>query len=312
MRTLAALAILIASTSPAAAQWVWSPESGWVNRRYVGDATVGKLLERAHSAERAKLPAKAAEAYQELATKFPNATKARDALFAAAEQSYKAKRWLEADERYQRYLLRHGRDERALLIGKRRYDIGRRLVLGQTKSGSREQGARILRDLISAAPEKPTQRIDRDEVIDDAMFALGGYYLREEKWSDAERTYRQLRKIYPTSEWSAAALEQLARAQQGRSKGAAYDARKAEQARKNFEKVEKRAPEGTKRKETARQEASKLSETLATKDLETAKFYLTRGRKRAAAIYLRAVIQKYPGTQAAREAKALLAGGKQR
>lgn len=307
-----ALALIAAAAAafaaPARAQWTWSPETGWVNRRYVGTETPKQLETRAKKETAAKQHKQAAKTRTKIADKFPGSQGAQKALFDAAESAYKAGEFLEADALYVKYSQRFPRDARHAKVVARRYDIGRALVLGTHKPGglkglsAKERGEQILRSLILDYPLDKQEKIAPDEMVDDAIFVLGQYYLREKQYDEAITEYKRLRKMFPTSEWATQAQFQIGVAEREKSPGASYDDRSKQKAVEAFQRAGKKDPQG-KTGRAAKAQVDKISETLAEKQLNIGRFYLKRGRKRAAKVYLRRTIAMYPGTRAAATAR---------
>ena len=129
VRTALVVLATLLGAGAASAQWVWDPETGWTNIRYVGRKTPEQLRQEARKLEAAKDHSGASKTREKIANKFPQHEDAPRAMFMAAESAFQAKDYLRADELYLKYVRRYQRDDRYAKILGRRYDIGRGLVL---------------------------------------------------------------------------------------------------------------------------------------------------------------------------------------
>ncbi len=308
-----AIAFFPSSAARAQSPWTWSPESGWVNAKYAGTASARELAAQAKAQEDARDFLGASKTQERLANKHAESPAAADALFAAAENKYRAGELYAAYEGYVEYRARHGKDDHFPLMLHRCHEIGRALLLGKpvgtmgiTWLSAEEKGEQILRSVVEDAPSAKLD--DKDEVADDALFDLGSYYLREHRYDEAETMFERLRQQYPRSEWvqSQQATYMIGVAQLER---AGHDPKKLGEAQRSFSKVEKakQRDEGSKLGEESKKQVTKIAEDLAEKDFRTGEFYRRAARPRAARRYYEAVLSLYPDSAAAAKARAALA-----
>ena len=117
------ISLLAVAPTAARAQWVWSAETGWVNSRYVGASDAKQLISQASALEQGKRHGDASKAFEKIANTYPRSQHARDALFRAAENKFKAGEHYAANKLYETYLDRYQKDREHKAITRRRYEI---------------------------------------------------------------------------------------------------------------------------------------------------------------------------------------------
>ena len=105
-------------------------------------------------------------------------------------------------------------------------------------------------------------------------------------------------------EWKEVASFRAALAEYYQVRGAVYDENKLLEARRRFRDYLQQYPRGE-YVEEVRSKLSEINEMEGEKNLDIAKFYLRESELRACDIYLRFVLDRYPNTLAAREAREL-------
>ena len=104
------------------------------------------------------------------------------------------------------------------------------------------------------------------------------------------------------SEWKELAEYKSALAEYLQVRGAAYDENKLLQARRRFKNYLQSFPRGEYWEEV-RGKLREINELEGEKNLKIAKFYLKESELRACDIYLRVVLDNFPNSLAAREAR---------
>jgi len=308
-KQLLAIALLALFPATASAQWVWSAETGWVNSQYVGSSDAKRLIAQAKQLEKSQKHGDASSAFKKIARDFPQSQHAREALFRAAENKFKAGEHYEANKLYEQYLERFQKDRHHSTIAQRRYQIGRALVRGEKRKwlgfkilNDKAKGEEILQSIINDYPFEKHAEQPPDDVTDDAMFVLANYYYREKRYDESEALYQKLRDKFARSEWAPASLYKIALCQQAQSAGARYDTSSLRRARRTLKQYRKQSPEGTQIEQSA-VALTRINDTLANGVLDTAMFYHRRGKLRAARIYFKRLIRKHPKSKAADKAR---------
>ena len=286
--------------------WVWTPENGWVNRNYAGRSTVGPIYGEAKSLFEERRYDEAIMAFDRVLAARPVGRLREDALFFAAEANYEAGRFYRAHVLYDQLLDEFPGTEKIRVVAEREFRIGQAIVRGERKEflvlfrvTSKAEGVAILRRVLDRYPT--------GEFADDARFTIANYYFEEGRYMEAVVEYKALRENddYRDSEWRDVALFQIGRCEEASYQGPRYDTGPARAALESYERYEKADPEGS-RVADSESRRSELGEDLAKADLMKARWYLQWNRPLAARVYLRDVVELYPATAGAEEARQLL------
>ncbi len=306
MRSTFIFALALALAAPAAADWIWTPESGWVNTKYAGRETAGPVFREAKDLYDSKRYAEAAERFDRLLeTGVPGRIR-EDALYYAAESHFDAGNYYKAHVDYDLLLEEFPGTDRIRQVAEREYRIGQALVQGEKKEflilfevSDPETGVEILRQVLDRYPT--------GDFADDARFTIANFYFQEARYTEALEEYKVLRESedFKTSEWRHVALYQIAKCQEAGYQGPPYDTSSIQESRESYAEYENEDPSGS-RIADSRARRAEIDLDLATSDLRKAKWYLQWGRPQAAAVFLRDIVDLYPGTEPAREARELL------
>lgn len=300
------LAVFLLAASTAWADWIWTPESGWVNTKYAGRGTAGPIFRQAKDQFDAGRHAEAAVGFERLLETGVSGRIREDALYYAAESHFEAGNYYKAHVHYELLLEDYPGTERIRQVAEREYRIGQALVQGEKKEflilfevSDPETGVEILRNVLDRYPT--------GEYADDARFTIANFYFQDGRFDEALEEYKVLRESdeFKNSEWRHVALYQIAKCQEADYQGPRYDTSAIEESRKSYAEYEKEDPSGS-RIADSRARRAQIDLDLATSDLRKARWYLQWGRPQAAAVFLRDVIDLYPGTEPAREARELL------
>jgi len=163
------------------------------------------------------------------------------------------------------------------------FDLGRRLLARGDEAGL---------EALEAVYEKDP----RGPLADNALHEKARYLQRKRRYPEAVRLFRSILEDYPTSDVSAEALYRLGQATYAQSEY--HPARQAiySRAREAFELYVQRYPHG-RFVEAARAAARECREHEAEHLYKVAQFYRERGNEQSAAIYMRLLREKYPGTR---------------
>jgi len=136
---------------------------------------------------------------------------------------------------------------------------------------------------------------------DDAYMEVANYYFDQGQYAESVLLYDSIVKMLE-SEWKELAEYRSALAEYLQVRGAVYDENKLLQARRRFKNYLQSFPRGE-YWEAARAKLREINELEGEKNLKIAKFYLKESELRACEIYLRVVLDNFPNSLAAREAR---------
>lgn len=136
---------------------------------------------------------------------------------------------------------------------------------------------------------------------DDAWVEVAKYYFEEGEYPEAVPIYDRVASD-PESEWADMAEYHGALSIYMQVRGVDYDQRIIQDAERRFRRylVNHRRGEHA---EAAREKVREISEMEGAKNLRIAKFYLRESQPEACALYLQAVLTRYPESVAAQEAR---------
>lgn len=288
------------------ATWLWNPDTGWINTKYDPQETAQVLYRQAIQLQSQKEYHAAAEIFQSILTVYPNTPEAHKSVYEGAQCHYLAENYYSAYLLYEEYLRRNPRSENTGDILVREYEIGTILIRGKGKpqtvlgfdvQSSGSQGAEILQKLVATAPYAT--------FADSAQLTIANYYFKEEEYSVAYENYQKLAKDYPKSEWAGFAQYQTAICYHAQFRGLKYDPKLLNQSQQQLDDYFKKFGKDSYSEQAKKQYQDNL-EMLATKEWNTAQYYLDHDDIPATRIYLLCLIQKYPETQVAKRADELL------
>lgn len=248
----------------------------------------------------------AGEAFGQVWKDHPSSSWSADARYYEAECRYALGKWNGAFELYQGYLRTNPLSPHSAAIERRIYDMGVFVV---------EDGDGGFLGLFSFAGEGIDMldylvlQFPNGELADDALRFMADHEFRSGRPQDAVVHLQDLLDRYPGSEWALDARYRLARAWRAMNRGTKYDGDSLRRSAAHYRAWIDAATSGSRRAEyadlvpAAREELAEVEETLASKGIETADFYLYQGKVDASRAELRNVIRDYPGTNAAAEAR---------
>ena len=137
---------------------------------------------------------------------------------------------------------------------------------------------------------------------DDAIMEIAKYYFDRKEYPEAVPFYERIVREYQDSEWRGLALYQVALCVFKQIRGTDYDQQLILDAERKFRAYLEYNPRGP-QAEDARAKLRQIAEMQGERYLRVAKYYLRESQPRAAKIYLRAVLDRYTSSTAAREAR---------
>lgn len=143
-------------------------------------------------------------------------------------------------------------------------------------------------------------------LADDALMMAATWHLRNKDFREADHYYTIIREQYPKSEHLQLSYVLGSHSKMMTYQGARYDGRQLEEARKLTQSTIKLFPRSPQRKQLERDLASMKMQS-AERDWEVAQLYMRKGHPKSAAVYCRSLLEDYPNTPYAGQARELLA-----
>lgn len=141
---------------------------------------------------------------------------------------------------------------------------------------------------------------------DDALFYLGGAYMRQKDYALASGQFDRLLRDFPSSPFQPDALLELARCDDLQSHGASLDQSETERALSRYNQFLEQYPENPKAKD-AETRIRVLRDRLAEKRFRAGRLYHKLHQEAAAAMSLRIVLAEFTDSKWAPETALLLA-----
>jgi outer membrane protein assembly factor BamD (BamD/ComL family) len=284
--------------------WVWTKKTGWYNPARAVRSTASELLEQSNEAQRSEQYADSAYGYSLLIDTYPSAPEVEPALLQLIEARFQLREYDAALAAIDRLLARKPSTEITTQILQRKYEIALGLLTGDFRRGwlglafsSQDYAVELLDKLVEAFPFQ--------SFSDDALYHIGNYYFRAERYEEAELVYQRLIKDYPKSDWAANAEYQLGAAALKRLKGVDYDFAPVDEAEKRFFRYLAIHQTGD-RVKAAREGLAEISRLRAERLYKSAQHYLRRGEVKAVRYYLQKLLREHSETPVAISARRLL------
>lgn len=188
----------------------------------------------------------------------------------------------------ERALTREVEVANAFLAGKKR-------VIGKIiKLPARDEGLTILRKVSEHAPGT--------DIAERAMLRIGEYHFERKEYSDAAGAYDEFITLNPKSARVPHAIARAAEAMFESFKGVAYDETPLVEAEARYKSLLAQYPDEA-RKARATETLREIVAIRGERAFETAKFYERTGRPKSARFYYRQVVEEFPSTVWATEAR---------
>ena len=265
----------------------------------------------------AKEHKKAGEMFLKAAKRWPDSSLAEDALYLAGENFFAADEYPDAHKAYQKLLKEHDYTHYLDAVTKRLFAMAQYWekcaaqdpsikspinVTDKTRPWVDTVGyaLKAYDDIRMYDPTGP--------LADDAIMATANLYFVRERYEDAARHYDLLRTEYAKSEHQMKAHLLGIESWQRIYQGGYYDAGPLDKAAEVAEQaLVQFGPELGEERPRIIEAKNKIVEEKASRDLIIGKYYDKRDRFGAAKFYYRSIIEDYPHTAAAEEARQRLA-----
>ncbi len=299
------LTVLLAFSSGVAyAKWVWTPETGWFRSEAIPRMSPEDTFQRAKDHYEAGDFKHSLSGFRSFLRLNPSHSLAEEALSFAAKAAFGTRDFWKAHKLSVSYLDKYPAGQHASELIKLEYNAGLeffegswRRVYGIPLLPGAGAGRKVMETILERAPYH--------SLADDAQLKLADYYFREEVYDEARLACELLLMRYPDRETAEDAQFMLALSSLLYSQGIEYDAGELQDAAGEFQLFAASYPRSPDA-EAASILFARTYAGLARKDLLIAVYYLKRGRRDAAAVYLRSVAGRYPTSDYAQAARTLL------
>ena len=299
--------VLLAYAGAANAVWAWTPETGrWINPRYQPKETPEAQLEYASQLRLAGDYEDALSEYEKLFKFYPDSDLCPEAQFQIGELYEARGDYERASKEYQKVVSNWHSAELFDRVVEKQYGIADRFYREEIARRRRfrlfrgrylRKAIKIYEQVIENAPFGPAAA--------QAQYRIAECYFASRRYLEATYEYQKVLDEYPSSEWAGQAMYGLAMCYYEQALPAEYDQTIARKAVEQFQIFMGLYPDDPKT-EDAIQRIAELREEMARQQLVIAAFYEKIEKPASARVYYRTVVAKYPGTQAADEAKTKL------
>lgn len=305
---LMGLLVLCLGSLDAYAQWTWTPQTGrWVNLKRMPKETPQLQLEYARSLLLEGQYQKAWRETRKFTSFYEGSEYEDDNQFLRGEIKLAQGQWLDAAKEFQNLIANYPDTDHYDAAIEKQYEIGDRYFeRGQKKMG--ERWALWKRRPLKRAVEVYSMVIENQPFTANAaraQYQVGLCRYTNENYLEAAFDYRRVIEDYPGSDWVDEASYGLAMCYYDMSLPPDYDQTPSQLAIDAINSFESRYP-GDERVAELREKQTEMQERIAQQQLLNARFYEKRRRFASAKIYYEALVEKYPDSEAAVEARAWL------
>lgn len=290
------LLFLLVFHAPSWAYWVWSPEAGkFINSEKETQESADEQYHDAMQYYKEKNVDTAAELFEDLLKKYPNAKVAAEAQYRLGMIYEEKADYLKAFQAYKHLLKSYPSTERLNEILEREYNIGNIFLSGKK---AKFMGLEILPSLPRAAEVFKTivEQAPYSEYGEKSQYQLGLAYKKWGHYDDAMDAFESLIEQYPQSELIQDARFQLAETSFLRSSAEYRDQRALDEAARQVEQYLHQYPANEAISEEAAELRQKIDEKNAEKNYRIGLYYEKENYLESALIYYSDVAKRYPGT----------------
>lgn len=298
---LIATIVLIFWVGETSAFWIWTPETKrWINPKYSPEENARLQLQEVKKHFNNEQYSIALRDAKRLVSYFPNAREAADAQFYIGACLEKLGKAYEAYKAYQLAIEKYPFSQKIMEMTQCQYEIGKlflegkaRQSMGSILSGD-EPAIEIFNSVIENAPYS--------EFAASSQYKLGLALVKVKHLYEAKEAFQKVLDNYPDSEWTESAKYQIAVVTARVSGGFVYDQATTVSARKQFEDLVKSYPDAQFSQE-AKDKITQLKTEEAEGHFNIARFYEKQKAFQSARIYYQYVIDNYPTSSWAEEAR---------
>lgn len=300
--TFLLVSILLLTTTPAYAVWIWTPQTRkWINPKHAVKDTPQEQLAWTESFYEQKDYDRVIKEGRKLIKYFPNSKEAAVAQYYVGLGYEKMGYLYEAHQNYQKVVDEYPHAKNFDEVIERQYNIGERLLAGER---IKYFGVKLFPSFEKAAEvfEKVSVNAPYGKYGAQAQYKAGEAYTKAGLYAEATGAFLKVVETYPGTEWGAKANYELASTSLKASLKPAYDQESTDKAIGQFEEFVNKYPE-SQSKGPAEEALKNLKERRAEAEYETAGFYEKQKKLESAEIYYRGIIDEYPETSWAQKAK---------
>ncbi|MEX0585838.1 MAG: outer membrane protein assembly factor BamD [Pirellulales bacterium] len=253
------------------------------------------------------------------ATRWPDSTLEEDAMFMQAECDFFSDRYAKADEAYDYLLKKYPSTEYLSKISRRRYAVAQYWQALHSQEPhwaftpnmtDKKRPLFDTRGRAIKAYEAVLQTDPRGELSDDAVMAVADAYFNIRYFDDADFRYKMLITDYPQSRYQFQAHQQSLKCKLLKYQGAEYEGAPLDEAEELIEQMFLQFPDklrDEKEREALLTARKEVRAQKALRDFSLAEYYARGSHYRAARQYYTEVIQEYPNSSFAEQARTRLA-----
>ncbi|HOD48593.1 MAG TPA: outer membrane protein assembly factor BamD [Candidatus Hydrogenedentes bacterium] len=299
---VAAALFLAAGASDA---WVWNPATGrWINEKNLPQPTAQLQVEAARSLMEQGEYKRAIRETNKFDKYYLDSEWADDNQFLRGEINMRQGDYLDAANEFQQVITNYPDTDLYDTVIKKQYEIGDKFyALGEKRMGKRwtlfrsrpfKKAIQIYSMVIDNQPFQ--------EAAAEAQYKVGLCHFTRDEYVEAAYEYQRVLEDYAGSDWVDDASYGLAMCYYEASLSPAYDQTRSRLAIEAIDEFKSRFPEDE-RTQGLDEKREEMREKIARQRLLTARFYEKRRRFDAARIYYEAVVEQFPDTAAATDAK---------
>lgn len=286
--------------------WIWSPKTQkWKNPQYSSLATPQLQFKKALKAFKSGKYKTALREFKKILIHFPDAQEAAEACYYIGRCWEKLNRFYQAFLSYDKLVATYPNSKRIQEALEREYRIGEYFL--------NEKPKKWLGISIYSLVEHPSLEIFRriaerapySKYAPASLYKMGMILVELKRWEEAKDVFQKIVDNYPDSKWFKLAKFQLSLVCSKLSLGSDYDDTYYQEAKKGFEEFLKNNPEAKISKE-AKKILEEIKEKEAKKYFDIAQFYKKQKKAKSAIVYYELLIEKYPESKYAKEAKKIL------
>ena len=300
---LVAAALLVMTATADA--WGWNPATGrWINEKNLPQPTAELQVEAARSLMEQGDYKKALRETNKFDQYYLDSEWADDNQFLRGEINLRQGDYLEAANQFQQVITNYPDTDLYDAVIEKQYEIGDRFYeLGQKRMEKKWTlfRARPLKKAIDVysmvIDNQPFQ-----EAAAEAQYKVGLCHFTRDEYVESAYEYQRVIEDYASSDWVDDASYGLAMCYYEASLPPDYDQTRSRLAIEAMDEFKARFPEDE-RVENLAEKRQDMRDKMARQRLMTARFYEKRRRFDAARIYYEAVVEQFPDTAAATDAK---------
>lgn len=294
---------VITFINTASAYWVWTPETKkFINPKYAVKDSPKEQFDWAMSFYDAKDYQRAAVEFEKLTKHYEYSEYASKAQYYAGLSYENMGKFYIAFQNYQKAIDNFPHIENIDEIIARQFNIGK---IYASKDSPKILGTDIMTSLDRAIEiyKKVADNAPYGKLADEAQFNMGDALKRCERYDEAILAFQKIVDDYPTSKFRDKAQYEVAYCAYKTSLEPAYDVSPTDKAIKAFEEFAQ-ANNNKALSEEADKTIQRLKDRSAEKSLLTAKFYETQKHYESAIVYYQDILDRFPDSFFAGQAKA--------